>query len=998
MKRVTVLLMLVCLAAFAANPFKPVARGRAASNLNPSVFEVGFWDILPFDPLTEVPTLAAEFVRDAYPGDGTGYYLVQFGGPVNEWQVELLARASGEVVGFHSRTIAFVRMNAAQADDVRRLGFIRWVGVYQPGYKLWSGTLGETGHGRVAVSLFYPEDIARATAELITAGYSIVRTGVSENMKVIEVDCRRGQLADLARRGWVMGVEEWHPSEAENELCQWVVQDWNVNERRIWQQGLFGADEVLGYTDTGLDMSHYAFRDAGVPVTDTGEFPTHRKVVIYRHYPPAGGVGDNDGHGTHVAGTIAGNDSANGGTNVNDGHAKSARIAHLSPIPQPSGDDFTVPLNSITNTLRNPGLRPHTISNSWWTGTMGQYTNAASTFDAFAWRNKDIVLIKSCGNQGQSGQYRITEPGNSKSVVAAAGVQNGTAANQLYTTSSRGPAPDGRIKPDICVPSVNITSAAEGTQNSYVQMSGTSMAAPAVNGSVGLLRSYLRKGYYPSGAANATDTFGYVSAALLKGMLLVSADTGAGGLAVPNEYTGWGRVDLDSVAFFAADIRKLLLDDDTTGLATGEYVEYRFAVTDSMMALRAGVVWTDTAAAAGASPALINDLDCLLTGPGGDFYKGNRYTSGQSTRNPAAAFDALNPLELFRVNRPGPGQWTLRITAANVVTAHQPFAVVVTGALGFEPIHDVGVTAIVAPRGTIDSGTVVAPACSVRNHGNTAESYSVRLHIGDDYDTTATVTAQAPGTTVAVGFPIWTASVPGSFALSCSTELAVDAVPANDRRLDSGVIVVPVRDVGVTAIIAPADTVDSGAVVVPMATVENFGTSEVTCVTWFGIGPSWVRAETVSLAPGVDDTVTFDAWTAPYPGLLATVCYTLLAGDGDPLNDTLRGQVVVLPGTGVGEAEGLPVAFALGEPVPSHFRGTVALRFAAPVPARVELALYNTAGARVRTLVAGQVGAGYQRVTWDGRDDAGRPVSRGIYYCRFETSGQRSMRKMVKLD
>ncbi|MEO0078849.1 MAG: S8 family serine peptidase, partial [candidate division WOR-3 bacterium] len=475
-------------AAFAANPFGPKTFGTYLPSSDAADFRVGFWDIARFDPLYEQPRLPENLVLNSYPGDGTGWYLVQFSGPVTGGQIAELNRTGAQFLGFHSRYTAFVKANHTTMARVTGLGFVRWAGVYQPGYKFWSGTLQEQGFGRVSVTLFYPENLTAAARELEELGFEVVRTGVSEYVKVIEVDCAREDLALIARLPWVMNIEEWHPAEPENVDCQWVAQTWAQNQRRVWDQGLFGEGEILGYSDGQIDQNHYAFRDQAVPITDTGEFPTHRKIVALKKYPPAR-LGSADSHGTHVGGTIAGNDSANGGTSLNDGHSKSARLVQLSPIPQPPGNDFTEPLNIITNYLRNPELRPRTVSCSWWTLTMGQYTNAASTFDLFSWKNKDIQTIKSCGNQGQSSEYRITEPGNSKSIIAVASLQNGTNSTILSTYSSRGPAPDGRIKPDVSSPGENIMSAQSGSSNGYVSMSGTSMAAPAVNGSVGLLRN-----------------------------------------------------------------------------------------------------------------------------------------------------------------------------------------------------------------------------------------------------------------------------------------------------------------------------------------------------------------------------------------------------------------------------------------------------------------------------------------------------------------------------
>ena len=99
--------------------------------------------------------------------------------------------------------------------------------------------------------------------------------------------------------------------------------------------------------------------------------------------------------------------------------------------------------------------------------------------------------------------------------------------------------------------------------------------------------------------------------------------------------------------------------------------------------------------------------------------------------------------------------------------------------------HDVGCTRIIAPRGTIDSGTVVAPACSVYNYGSSTESYSVRMRIGAGYNETASVTGHLSGTRVYVTFPSWTVSPVGTIAVTCSTELSPDLAPVNDAKRDS---------------------------------------------------------------------------------------------------------------------------------------------------------------------------------------------------------------------
>jgi len=100
--------------------------------------------------------------------------------------------------------------------------------------------------------------------------------------------------------------------------------------------------------------------------------------------------------------------------------------------------------------------------------------------------------------------------------------------------------------------------------------------------------------------------------------------------------------------------------------------------------------------------------------------------------------------------------------------------------------HDIGLTSIASPHAAVESGSVVAPACTVYNYGNRSENYNVRMVIGPGYDTAVGVTGHAPNTKLAVVFPDWTVSyAPGFYAVTCTTRLATDTFPANDRMQDS---------------------------------------------------------------------------------------------------------------------------------------------------------------------------------------------------------------------
>jgi hypothetical protein len=206
-------------------------------------------------------------------------------------------------------------------------------------------------------------------------------------------------------------------------------------------------------------------------------------------------------------------------------------------------------------------------------------------------------------------------------------------------------------------------------------------------------------------------------------------------------------------------------------------------------------------------------------------------------------------------------------------------------------IHNVGCTGILAPTGTVNSGSAVTPACSVYNSGNQTESYGVRMKIGSGYNNTASVSSHAAGTCVYVTFPTWTANPGGTIAVSCSTELTGDATPANDKR--TGSVLVQVLDAQTMSVNAPTGIVTQGAVISPQARVKNNGNTQQTFTILFAISDGYNNTQSVTLAAAAESVMTFGSWTASTVGTWATKCSTQLSGDMTPGNDKATGTVTV---------------------------------------------------------------------------------------------------------
>jgi len=137
-------------------------------------------------------------------------------------------------------------------------------------------------------------------------------------------------------------------------------------------------------------------------------------------------------------------------------------------------------------------------------------------------------------------------------------------------------------------------------------------------------------------------------------------------------------------------------------------------------------------------------------------------------------------------------------------------------------------------------------------------------------------------------------------------------------------------------------------------------------------------------------TIDIETVTAQAQAMARQIDAFLLAREGNLLD-----KLIAIGGIAQEESNILPLTFALHSPIPNPSASGAMVRYDLPRPALVELRIYDVTGVLVRRLVEGAQPAGYQRAYWNGRDERGRTVAPGVYYCRFKADDFLATHKMV---
>ncbi len=312
-------------------------------------------------------------------------------------------------------------------------------------------------------------------------------------------------------------------------------------------------------------------------------------------------------------------------------------------------------------------------------------------------------------------------------------------------------------------------------------------------------------------------------------------------------------------------------------------------------------------------------------------------------------------------------------------------------------VVDAGVARIIAPSGFIDSGSVVTPQVLVKNFGNIPITLPVWMRISPSAYEDSTWLSLAPRDSSLVEFAPWQALSSDTFTVISFTALSGDRNPTNDTGLTWVIVRPPQHDVGVVQIVSPTGEIDSGTVVIPKAIIQNLGTTPETFPVRFTIGDFYIDDTTIALGIGAWDTFSFRPWIASPLGIHIVQCTTRLTGDQNPANDRARDSVRIIPFSGFGEKfiARAPLGIFLISPNP--FSNKTTIHYNLPQGSFVSIKIYNSSGQIVKSLVAEKKEKGKQIVVWDGSDEKGIKLPKGIYFCQLNTPDHKERKKVLKL-
>ena len=433
-----------------------------------------------------------------------GAYIVQARNAPDARFRSVLTMAGAQIVSYIPNNAYLVQISESGAGTLAGSSLVQAVLPYEPYYKVQSSLLDLAVNqqplpgGTVLTLGLFAKDAAVTETEIAKLGGQVVGRDNSPFGTVLRVEPPADWTA-LAQLPGVELVEVAHPRHTANDLSRvtlGISVDTLTNANYL---NLSGSNVIVEVNDSGIDATHPDFTIGGSAETGPG---TPTRVIGDSPFS----LVDTNGHGTHVAGIIAGNGAESYTLNTNEpsgsltnadfrGKAPSAMLFSVGAIsgydPFALSDYYLQAAPAQTNAL---------ISNNSWGYGQDGYDLAAASYDAatrdalpFVPGSQPVLFVFAAGNDGGGNDDgsggvsdTIESPGSAKNVItvgaleqirnitnivtdansnqAAVWLPQTDSSSQVASYSSRGnvgigtEGTFGRFKPDVVVPGTFVVS------------------------------------------------------------------------------------------------------------------------------------------------------------------------------------------------------------------------------------------------------------------------------------------------------------------------------------------------------------------------------------------------------------------------------------------------------------------------------------------------------------------------------------------------------------